>query len=203
MRALNLSLRGVKVTTFLSVGLMVALVSPVIFARPTHAEGLLPAVKCLVQTLLLSQCSQPVQTNTAPTQQTQNQVAQPSSSAPSSGTSTQPENSGGAVTHSPMASEPVALETPPQITNVPTVTAPTAQLPHSSDYVAFFNTSSKYASPQGGGGGNAFIQASQEGWKVGGLAWYWWIAIIAAITGIISYIRHLYIRRLSVLSNLR
>ena len=208
MRAQHLSLREVRGITFLLSGLIVAFISPVAFAKPTHAEGLLPTVRCLVQTVLLTGCPKPIPTDTsspvvsptqpsAPTQTTQ--------STPQSTTGNPPASSSGTRLASPApvgSVEADTLETPQQLQTMPKVTQPT-RTPHSFDYVAFFNTSSSYASPKTEGDGGGLIVPTQEGWKVAGLAWYWWIAMIGAITGVISLIRRWYIRRASLLSNPR
>ena len=204
MRALHLSLRGVKVSIFLLSGVSIALVSSATFARPTHAEGLLPTVRCLVQTLLSSGCPDPAQSSSpvvsSPTQaSSSSQNTSQTQSTPSQNSTVQSApQSGGIVQAAPSVE---TLQTPQELTAMPNVPTQATQNPKAYDYVAFFNTSSSYASPRGQGDGNAFIQPSQEGWKVAGLAWYWWLAILGAITGVISLIRRRYVRRLSVLSN--
>lgn len=207
MRALHLSLRGVRVSALMA-GLVAVLVSPVIFAKPTHAEGLLPTVRCLVQTLLLTGCPQPTTPDTTPvvTQpQTQPQTGAPAPTSQPSGSSTSPSTSSRNTLQAPegvtTTPEPAVLEVPQQLEVMPKPsTTQNTRTPQTFDYAAFFNTSSNYASPRVEGDGG-FITPSKEGWRVAGMAWYWWITIIAAITGVISYIRRRYVRRVSLLSN--
>jgi hypothetical protein len=214
MRALRLSLRGVRGPTLLLGGLIVAFASPVVLARPTHAEGLLPTVRCLVQTLLLSGCPQPVTVSPSspqtPAEQPASQpqggtVSEPSSSA-SSSAAPAPQAASSSTTQpaAPLQAVPSVetLDSPRDIKALPVTPTHPTQNPKSYDYVAFFNTSSPYAASQVKGDSTAFIQPTQEGWKVAGLAWYWWLTIIGAITGGAALVRRLIARRGAELSKL-
>lgn len=210
MRAFDSSLRGIKIAAFLFAGVATLLVTSNGLTRPTHAEGpLTKTVKCLVNTLLFAPCqvtpdptspsSNPSSSQTPPTTPASNSSA---NSAPS-GAST---STGSATTGSPQSSQlltspaPLTVDTPKEIAAMPQTPQRSFNNPKSYDYVAFFNTSSPYAHSAVQGDANAFIQPSNEGWKMAGMAWYWWIGIIAAITGAIWGVRQVILRRSTLLS---
>ena len=212
MRILRGFEKGTRVTIFLTFALITASSLTIFSPRPASAEGpLLGTVKCLVRTVLLSQC--PTTTTPAPS-------TPPSSPAPSPApTPSTPVEQSQSAQQSP-ASKTQATERPSQVRQFDTIEpiqtslAPyedinaTAALRASqgrikeSDYVAYFNQYSKYAvaSAEQPASIEAPIAQSAEGWKILGIAWYWWGAIVVISSGILFSVRKGFLRRNSVLS---
>ncbi len=215
MRILRGFEKGTRVTIFLTFALITASSLTIFSPRPASAEGpLLGTVKCLVRTVLLSQCP----TTTTPAPSTPPSSPAPSPAPSSAPTPSTPVEQSQSAQQSP-ASKTQATERPSQVRQFDTIepiqtslapyedidatTLRTSQVRiKESDYVAYFNQYSKYAIA--GAEQPASIEApitqSTEGWKILGIAWYWWGAIVVISSGIFFSVRKGFLRRNSVLS---
>jgi hypothetical protein len=68
-----------------------------------------------------------------------------------------------------------------------------------AEYGAYFNTYSPYATQ--GMAEQGVVTRSPEGWKIAGIAWYWWGVGTMIMAGIFFSVRRGILRRNSVLSN--
>jgi hypothetical protein len=192
--------RGMKIISFLLAGLSIALISSASLPQPVHAEGFLSqTVRCLVQTLLFTDCQRQPAPSAPTASPAQTQPSEPGASSNSGSPS-------GSVSKSASPQQPISHVQPPaalQPQTLPDMTEASPEMyvtPQTLNYVAYFNMYSKYATHQGEGASNLFIEPSREGWKVAGIAWYWWAVILIGLTGIIMYTRHWRVRRSSALS---
>lgn len=205
--------RGMNRITFVLFAFVLSITITIATPRPTYAEGpLLGTVRCVLKTVLLQRCK-PAQTPPSvapppeqPPQKGGGGASQPSS--PSTDTPTQPASpntsSGRAQTpvapvgSSSSAPQEVTIEAPREAAEMaPAVKG--AAAPHASgasltdaDYMTFFNTYSRYATAaQPRQVSAAPLETSSEGWKVLGIAWYWWGAAgllgIAILTSVKSH----------------
>lgn len=173
------------------------------FPRAAHAEGpLTQTVRCLVQTLLLTGCSEPAAASPSSTPQ-----SQPSPAAPSSNAGSTPASS--PVSKNAQTSQP-SSQTPPlaplpsepaeSLLAITASTPPVYPAAQPFNYVAYFNTYSKYATQQVKGEATTFIEPSKEGWKIAGIAWYWWAVPLSLLAGLGATLKYRQFRRSSALS---
>lgn len=168
-----------KVTLVFLLTLSIATIFTLLSPRAAHAEGfLLPTVRCVVQTLLADGCRTNETTPQAPTTQntpsSNEQSSPPSAPQPAGPTSQQGQSTTGPYF------EPIPepqTDTIPDIQAAPSTPLSDASHIDESEYVAYFNTYSRYAvqraqaAPQSA----EIVQAGPEGWKIMGIAWYWWL----------------------------
>lgn len=212
MRILRGFEKGTRVTIFLTFALITASSLTIFSPRPASAEGpLLGAVKCLVRTVLLSQC--PTTTTPVPSTSVPSPAPSPASAPPQPVEQSQPVQQSQrpntqATERSSQARqfdtiEPIQTSLAPyeDINATAALRASQGRIKE-SDYVAYFNQYSKYA--VAGAEQPASIEApiaqSAEGWKILGIAWYWWGAIVVILSGIFLSVKKGFLRRSSVLS---
>jgi hypothetical protein len=173
-------LRGAKIMLFLLgfTALVFSLI--VLFARPTHAESFLSKTTCGVVGLLGIHCSKPVAPEPAPPSQPTPPQPAPTPSENTSSNQASPTNSGSAATP-----EPISMEVQP-ITEIPAIPRDQphyGSLPSSSGYLANAMVLSP-AQKQVLGASSAPLQASGEGWRIYGVAWYWWVIALLGGAGL-------------------
>ena len=157
--------------------------------RPTYAEGLLNGVGCLVRSLLDVNCSSqptspPANPTTSPPQSTPSSTPAQAQSSPSSPPTSTPTSSSSAS----VRSQSLAIN--------PTLSAPIADVqpvtPIGSSSGTQFTTNAAYAVPKIGSsllqppydtGNTAPIQATDQGWRILGALWYWWLTAIVGLVG--------------------
>lgn len=210
MRILRGSIWGSKVTVFMVLPLLVASVMTMSSPRPASAEGpLLGTVRCLLGTLLAGQCRPVAPTSPTPPAS----PAQPTAPAPSTGSgsaapqapATQPSNESKKRQVQPIQAEPMPMpeEIPAPVLPVePTGEEASAGVAMSNaDHLAFFNKYSKYAvaGAQQEAAAATPVERSDEGWRIFGVAWYWWGigAIVPVGLGVLTYRK--FLRKYSVL----
>lgn len=199
MHILRAMPRGMNKITFVLFAFVLSLTITIATPRPTHAEGpLLGKVRCLLETVLLQRCK-PIQTppSVMPTPEPSPQTGGGGSSRPSSPSTNKPTQPDSPKVSQQATPAPPAPASPsPNTAHEEGITVPRettemspavkgAVAPHASsasftdaDYMTFFNTYSQYAtSTQPQQVSTAPIEASSEGWKVLGVAWYWWAAL--------------------------
>lgn len=191
------NLRGVKlstkVTAFLILVLGAASSLTLIHPQPVNAEGyLFGKVRCVVQTVFSRDCEKKVQPATEAPQQggttsnTPSTPAQNSGTAPAGGTQATPAPAGSA------SLEPIEIPEEMQVSyaelELPKVTLVTYNSSlNESEYSTYFNTFSPYAvagAHTTAASSEAPVQRSAEGWKLFGIAWYWW-AIAGVAIGVL------------------
>lgn len=203
-------LRGVKysakATTFLLLAFGTASILTLSGSRSAHAESpLVGTVRCLLQTVLLSPC----QTTQAPA----TTAAEPAQQVPAAES---PSNSSAATPSTPAATSKQPASVTPSVEPItspqPTVEMmPDIQQPASpqkvsgtrmsgAEYLAFFNTYSKYAIGTPETASDSVVTQSSEGWRVLGIAWYWWAGIILAAGLVFISVKHKILRKTSILS---
>lgn len=98
-----------------------------------------------------------------------------------------------------LSPEDLALPVAPVLVNE---TTSNALFPGGADYVSSLNAYNMYAanSVQGDANGGV-LETSQDGWRIAGVAWYWWVALIGLISGVVLHIRRQRIKHDSLLSN--
>jgi hypothetical protein len=198
--------------TFVLFAFVLSITITIATPRPTYAEGpLLGTVRCVLKTVLLQRC-QPAQTppNVTPAPEptppkgsgaepsspsTTNKPAQPSSpDASSGGTQVNPtpaRSSSNVAQEGEIALPKETAEMAPAVKGAAALHASGASLTD-ADYMTFFNTYSRYATDaQPRQLSAAPLETSSEGWKILGVAWYWWVALgllgVAIFTSIKSY----------------
>lgn len=184
-----------KVTLAFLLSLCIAAILTLVSPRAAHAEGfLLPTVRCLVQTLLVNGCKpveSPAQTPVQPPAQ-QNPApvnSQSQQSSPSSKQQTTAQNASPEPYFEPIVDTEVSSL--PSIEEVPKRPLSKASHIDESEYLAYYNTYSKYAveSAQNTSSGKGIVQTSARGWMIAGIAWYWWAIGLAAVSSLIFYKR--------------
>lgn len=190
-----------KVTAVFILALSTATIFTLVSPRAAHAEGfLLPTVRCVVQTVLVDGCQPSSQ---APAQDAPTQQNQAASSTQSSSTSSQ-QSSGAPKQSTPVSGsyfEPIPESgggSLPEIKEAPSTQLSNVSHIDESEYVAYFNAYSKYAvqRAQAAPFGGEVLQAGPEGWKVMGIAWYWWLLGLSAPVAVGWYLMTKYRRPL-------
>lgn len=166
--------------------------------RPTHAEGFLYRVTCVVGNYFLKICRD------APTEQVP--AEQPPSSNPSTPANTpaqpNPAPASQQVTAQSVVvtntSPPLELEEPEPLTaELPTIPLITDNAP---PLVAYQFPSSALLSVYGGAQNDSsvlgadssetpFLEATPQGWRLMGLLWYWWVLILGVVLGAFTFMR--------------
>lgn len=200
--------RGTKLTVFILLAFGIASLLTISHSRPTYAESpsLLGTVRCVLRTVLLASCQPavaPTNDSGAPTSSTPSNSPTPVQPSPSNAPASSPSSTHSTATV-PVQSQEVAL---PEQTIAPypdmqqvAADAPASQPLPQSDYFAYFNAYSPYAVKGAQAAAAPIpIQQSSEGWKLFGVAWYWWGITIAAMVVIFTSVRRHYLRRTSVL----
>jgi hypothetical protein len=205
------SLRGVKIYFIILASISLSLFVVLLHPQPAHAEGFLSkTVRCVVGGLLGADCRTvpslaptptPVPTAPAPSAPTEPQASQSSNASPApssqakAGTVRQPSSA------QLKTAEPINIELPdtPEVPVLPATNHRT---------VSLTNTMS-FAFPYGTGHGQsdtaalsapAAFEPSQEGWRILGVAWYWWVIGTVLTLGVGLLIRRIIKRPLSVAS---
>jgi len=180
------SLRGIRIYVFILTIASFSLIGSLIHSQPASAESFLgKTVRCVVGGLLLgADCRTPVeQTPTPPT-------PEPQPASPTPNTNSTPS------TTSPPAARPSNNTAPTtQLAPLETVepVAPVAELPtlpsvgHRNatqadlNNFAFINAYTPPAETLGAS--TIAFEPSSEGWRIGGISWYWWLAGMVVIFG--------------------
>lgn len=206
MRGLKLS---TKITAFLVFSLAISSLLMTVSPRPASAEGpLLHSVRCLVRTVLLTNCkTAPAAEQQAPaTAPVQNSSQPPAQTAPAQTQPSVPQQSSTPPEGELTVPEPVALPTGEVLapTGVVTTNANlgTGHGIQQSEYVAYFNKFSPYAivGAQQAAEAKVPLRQSAEGWKIFGTAWYWWGVVLLAVILILPPVRRGILSKLSALS---
>ncbi|MGH7217840.1 MAG: hypothetical protein ACREGE_00120 [Candidatus Microsaccharimonas sp.] len=195
-------LRGVKVSTKLTAFLLLALGTAsslaIIHPQPVNAEGyLFGTVRCVVRTVFNRECEKkapPVAEEPRQDTPTPNgsgtAAPQQQAGTPAGGQQTPAYNSGGGTAVEPIEI-PEELLTGYKEFELPAARTVTAgERVDESEYTAYFNTFSPYAvagAHTTAAINEAPVQRSAEGWKLFGIAWYWWaIAGLVIVVMIVS-----------------
>lgn len=207
MEILRVNLQGSKVALFLLFALSSAFIMTISTSRAASAEGpLLGTVRCLVQSVLLTNCqsqSKPTQPSASP------KSSQSSSSNTSANTANQPSQTSRAqaptppATYAPLPEDMVASAEP--ISNVPVTSSPSTGSAYANmskaEYLAYFNKYSKYA--VAGAQDEAVVpvpvERTGEGWRFFGIAWYVWLFAAVFIGAIFYSVRQRFFRKSSAL----
>ncbi len=214
IRKIIFPLDGIRISILLLVALALALIISISIPRPAHAEGILEGtVKCVLRILLPGDCkkaSTQLATNPADT------PAAPSSKPPATGTSQNAQPSGNNETPSAAPTtiqrqtialpqfESMAIEPPAPLPAVNSVNRRVNTNSVGAAYLAYTNTHSIY-DQQGIHGAQsrqaaALAEGSHEGWRIAGIAWYWWILGLLLIGGVISYGKYKLVKKNTSLS---
>ena len=192
-RTLPQGLRGVKIS-IIALGILGAsFLSSIIHSRPASAESFLQkTVGCVTDILALKNCaksSATPATPATPASASNGQGATPAKPAnsPSSAASSSATASSKPVSYSGMAS---AAEQAPLSTDVvkPADTLPALPIdtqdlaPYSSTLSATYVFKTFGHMPADTLNTQAVLQPSEEGWRIFGVSWYWWLMAAAAIT---------------------
>ena len=208
MRKLRGLYQGRNVTLFLFLVLATASSLAFINSRSSYAESpsLLGTVRCAVRTVLLTDC--PPVAPQAPASQGTPAPAQSNGTAsqtPAQSNRQAPTTNEGNAQEAPVGSE--TLTTPDTtlasyqaIENIPHANSVGYAI-NDSNYLAYFNAYSPYARSDGNGvSTSAVVEASSDGWKVLGIAWYWWLVAAVLVAVIIASLRKIKLSKTSILS---
>lgn len=208
MDILRGSVTATKVTLYIVLALIAAVFITVIHPRPTSAEGsLLGNVRCLVRTVLLTECK-PVEVVVpaptpapAPAPVASAPSASSSGSQPAATSSSRTQNNRATVvtTEELAAPEPILVNVP--IVEKPAVATSSYARMSGSEYLAYFNTYSKYAvaGAQQQAASSAPVARTGEGWRIIGIAWYWWGITVLLTAVIFASVRRNFLRKNPVL----
>ena len=202
-----------RIPVFFVAALATASLFVTVTPRPTHAEGyLVPTVRCLVNTVFLQKC-RPAQTPAPETTPAPSQTPAPTQTPPAEQSSNGASSQASPRTYTPVAPvndaplDPIELPegmvTTPEPVKQPTTYYLGNQRIPESEYVAYFNKYSPYAvaGAQQEGMAEVPVARSAEGWKVFGIAWYWWGIVGVAIALFVPSARRGILRKLSALPN--
>lgn len=202
MRTLRGILQSRKLTLYILLPLLASSILTIMNSRSTYAESpsLLGTVRCLVRTVLSVEC--PSMVTTAPAQSSSSTPQQSQAPAPSSQTSATKSAQESTKTP-PVTGETVIL--PEQtiaeyekIEQIPDSRASSPRIPE-SEYVAYFNQYSPYAVAGAQDQKVAPVEQTSEGWRLLGVAWYWWAAGVLIIFTIFLSVKRQNLRKSSVL----
>jgi hypothetical protein len=192
----RITVKGVAIAGTAVVALGLSMLVVLFDYRAAHAESLFDRTRCLVRGMLSREC-QPAPSPILP------QKVQPDASHSSSPPVQSPED-----TPPPVEAEaPIvtgALLLPIEFNETLRQPLP-ERLRYSGSATASSGDGSIKANVFSIAGGRTEVlgamdtatplAASQQGWMIVGLAWYWWVGIIAAVAGVILAGRQLILRR--------
>jgi len=170
-------LHGVKLYLFILAIISISLIVSVLHSQPAKAEGVLGrTLRCVVGGLLGSECPAPVtQTPAAPVAP----AAEPQPAATNSNTNTappvqtQPVAQPGAASTVPLA--PIEMAEPVvEASELPALPYATHRGGIQAEFMNFVMRNSQVQPPATGVLGATALEPSREGWKILGIAWYWW-----------------------------
>ena len=176
-------LRGAKISAFLLGATLVSTFIVIQSPRPTHAEGLLYGVTCVVKGLLSRGCPK----TTAPTSPT------PTPTSPSSPTPETPAPTNSTPqtqVQQPVTTEPIVVDqaTLERLESVQPLTTSSAGAATSQGSVTAFAvpTIRSGTNNQGVLGVKTVraLEATEQGWRIFGALWYWWVIIFATVFGL-------------------
>ncbi len=205
MRILRALQPMTKVTVVFVLALTTATTLIIATPRPAQAEGfLLDTVRCLVRTVLVAGC--PAEPTSAPapasSSQPTTQEAAPASGGSSTGTpQAHTKRSYAPVETAPITAPDTSVEAYPTLQEV--ARPGSGDRMTEAEYIAYFNAHSPYAvqgAQHAASGEAGLVQAGPEGWKLFGVAWYWWGIAAAFIFALFLSVKHGILRRNSVLS---
>ncbi len=199
------TLRGIlqsrKLTLYILLPLLAASILTIMNSRSTYAESpsLLGTVRCLVRTVLSVEC--PSMVTTAPAQPSntpqQSQAPAPSSQTPAT-KSAQESTKTPPVTGETVTLPEQTIAEYEKIEQIPHSRASSPRIPE-SEYVAYFNQYSPYAVAGAQDQKVAPVEQTSEGWRLLGVAWYWWAAGVLIIFTIFLSVKRQNLRKSSVL----
>jgi hypothetical protein len=212
-RALQRVLRGVKNGSYLLAVLSAVSIISIMSSQPAQAESFLSkTVKCLVGPLLMAECKKPnvapvepappapqTPANTSPqepsAQPPAGEVVQPTQPAVPTNPRVVPYGTLDSSAHTPIAIEYTyddgAAYSPQRVA----LMTPSSNAAHFNAYTGGFGAYSEVK-----GTSVSFVEPSNNGWKIAGIAWYWWLALVGLIAGLLGLKRYRRIRKSSVLS---
>lgn len=216
MRALRGLIQGTKVTAFLVLSLGVSSILTISDSRPASAESpsLLGTVRCLVRTVLLTDCPklgtpapvvtpQPIAPSSPSKAPAQPANQTPSQPAPSRTNGTTPR--GSQTTVAPEADEVTMPDTTlkeyDEVKKPVTEPGAYATDIKNAENLAYFNNYSPYAvaGAKTEAAASLPVQRTSEGWRIFGIAWYWWGIVILLVVTILFSVRRKILRKTSVL----
>lgn len=207
MRALRGVQPIVKVAIVFLLALSTSLAFTLLHPRSAHAEGfLLDTVRCLVRTVLVDRCrgaEVPPSTAAPTTPSNTKESSSGSRSSASDSGAPQPRQQQLPVVYSePLALPDATAADYPELQQVSWGEAVGEGRLSGAEYVAYFNKYHYYAAENERtvANGGAIVQAGPEGWKLFGVAWYWWGLAVVALGGIFASVRQRNLRNHSVLS---
>lgn len=189
-------LRGVKVS-IIALGILGAsFVSSVIHSRPASAESFLQkTVNCVTDVLALKNCAKSPATPATPASASNGQGATPAkpasaSSTPAAVSSSQPVSYSGIRSGTEQA--PLSTDTVQPTDTMPALPVDARDLPaYGSALYATYLFKTFGHMPTDATAAPAPLQASEEGWRLFGVAWYWWLMAAAAMTAAILALKRL------------
>ena len=216
--------QGPKTTSFILASFFFVSITPILFSQPAKAESfLLKTVRCVVGAVLPLECrnaqtpnapvppAAPANPNVpvkpAPPKASPAHPAEPSTPASSdnkSGTNVQsrtPYVSGGVGGEPIDISNHAPIEIQFQSAGQRSPMTSSYEFPQSRSPGYYFNT---YGNLQHAkipkNVAASFVEPSQEGWKIAGVAWYWWLGALLLVTGAIWYGKYTSFKKKSSLS---
>lgn len=195
-------LRGVKVS-IIALGILGAsFVSSVIHSRPASAESFLQkTVNCVTDVLALKSCAKSSATPATPASASNGRGAAPAK--PASASSAPAAASSQSVSYSGMTNAaeqaPLSTDTVKPTDTMPALPVDARDLsPYGSALYATYLFKTFGHMPTDATAAPAPLQASEEGWRLFGVAWYWWLMAVAAMTAAMLVLKRL--RRQQALS---
>jgi len=168
-------------------------------SRPAKAESFLSRTVCGVTSILGVECRRTTPAPQAPSQ-TPQPVSQPTDSSSPSTSPAETSGTTGAATMTPVAPAPLEITVEPinPTPIAPLSMAGSSTVPSSRSYLAntaFVPTSS---SRQVLGIRNEPLRTSEEGWRIFGIAWYWWAIVFFSVFTVLFYLKRRLSARVSV-----
>lgn len=203
--------RGVKTAGMVLAGLACIFFGTMVSSQPTNAEGfLLRTVKCVVGKVLTTDCpthtpSPVVPVPAVPSVPSPGQSGSPAPVSPSQAPVTQPapqmpyapagDNATRYVSRGVGGPRLDAIHTPVEFVPGEVGVAQGVSAGQESLYqkqLAHLNMYSYYHQNAPTHTSAAILEASREGWRVAGIAWYWWLGLIGGVGGAIIFIKHMH-----------
>ena len=183
--------------------IMASLSITVLFPRPAHAEGFLSqTLRCTLEALMWKDCRAPQQP-AAPIMPVapQSPAPQPQQNQPSGPTDTQqspgqvqPGQSGSVEPVQPVTIDPAEVEAAPLA--VPDLPKPAHRQQFTYEPATYATHRYEIVKGEQTVAQAAVLEPSREGWRVLGLAWYWWGLGAALGAGVIIWVRRLKNKRM-------
>lgn len=190
---------GFQRSLYVLAGILLMVTISIIAPRSARAEGfLLHTVRCLVQVVGLQQCKTTTPSSPSPSSSTPAEAEPAPSGAPASPADPAASSPAPLPLIEPLNDEQLSFEPLPMAGRV---SEPTVQGRMVVGYTAHQAFLARYSASSYGAKTGDVIERSNDGWRIAGISWYWWLIFVGLLTGVILYRKYSRRRQSTVLSN--